>query len=60
MSEVQLNEQLSDVIEALAEAGARCGGKLTYDEVGEKLEESKASNDQKQQDMIIISQSKLY
>ena len=59
MSEVQLNEQLSDVIEALAEAGARCGGKLTYDEVGEKLADCKASAEQMEEVLRILSERKV-
>lgn len=60
MSEIQLTEQMNKAIEKLIESGVKNGGKLTYDEVGEKLAvECEAGADQLDEALKILSEHKV-
>ncbi len=56
MAEIQLTEQMQKTIEDLCAAGVKNGGKLTYDEVGEKLAVTKASAEQMEEALKILSE----
>ncbi len=58
MSEEQLTEQMNDAIRQLIARGDRTGGKLTYDEVGEKLAiECSANAEQLEEALRILSEN---
>ena len=57
MAEVQLTEKMNKAIDKLAEQGLKNRGRLTYDEVGEKLAvECEASADQLDEALRILSE----
>ena len=56
MSEVQLTEQMQKAVDALADKGAKNGGRLTYDEVGEKLVTTEANAEQMEEALRLLSE----
>ena len=56
MSEVQITEQMKDTLTKLLETGLGRGGKLTYDEVGEKLAALKAGAEQMEEALKYLAE----
>ncbi len=59
MSEKKLTEQLNKVLDELVSCGHMRGGKLTYDEVGEKLAAVKADAEQMEDALKYLSEHKV-